>query len=133
VVLHGGGWKKLATHGVTREAFNAGVHEACPDATVVNYFGMVEQVGTVYFDCSEGSFHEHELARFTVRSPETLRVADRGLLQTFSTVPRSYPGHSLLTDDVVERVTSCPCGNVAQAFRYIDRRANSPVRGCSNA
>jgi hypothetical protein len=132
IVLHGGGWKRLAASSVTREDFLAGLREVCPLVTIVNWFGMIEQVGTVYFDCAAGHFHEHEGASFVIRSPDTLEPTNRGLLQVLSTVPRSYPGHSLLTDDVCELVTNCSCGSPTKAFHFWERRNNAPARGCAN-
>lgn len=132
IVIHGGGWKKLETASVTRELFISTLRDLCPNVQVVNYFGMIEQVGTVYFDCVEGCFHEHESASFTIRSPDTLKQSERGLLHVVSPIPRSYPGHSLLTDDVCELVTACKCNAPTRAFRFLHRRKSSPARGCAN-
>ena len=50
-----------------------------------------------------------------IRDPHDWSVApvgQTGLLQTLSVLPRSYPGHSLLTEDLaaVCGVDDCPCG-----------------------
>jgi hypothetical protein len=132
VILHGGGWKKLAAATVSREDFLSGLHEFCPTITVVNWFGMIEQVGTVYFDCVMGNFHASDNDTFVIRAIDTLQPTQTGLLQMLSTVPRSYPGHSLLTDDICELVTQCRCGTPTRAFRFYDRRQGTSVRGCAN-
>jgi len=133
VVLHGGGWKRLSASGVSREAFNEELLRCVPDAEVVNYFGMIEQVGVVYFDCAVGRFHEHRYGTFIARDASELQPAGTGLGQFFSTVPMSYPGHSLLTDDIIEIEQRCECGAPGRAFRFIARREASETRGCANA
>ena len=132
IVIHGGGWKRLEALSVSRDGFGRSLRELCPRAEIVNFFGMVEQVGTVYFDCVLGNFHEHEEGKFLIRSEKTLEVTDLGLLQLFSLVPRSYPGHSLLTDDVCKLVQECGCGDKSPAFQYVSRRNKAPTRGCAN-
>jgi len=132
VVLHGGGWKRLSASGVSREAFNAELLSIVPDASVVNYYGMIEQAGVVYFDCLAGRFHEHDRGTFIARDTSTLEPSHLGMGQFFSTVPQSYPGYSLLTDDMIEIVDSCECGSPGRAFRFMGRRVASESRGCAN-
>lgn len=132
VVLHGGGWKRLSASGVSREAFNKELLSIVPDASIVNYFGMIEQAGVVYFDCQVGRFHEHTHGTFIARDPATLEPSQSGVGQFFSTVPQSYPGHSLLTDDMIDVVASCECGAPGKAFRFMGRCTASEARGCAN-
>lgn len=132
IVLHGGGWKRLESDRVGREEFNREVKVRTQGGTAVNWFGMIEHSGVVYFDCSEGNFHAHAHGTFICRDQETLEPAEKGMLQFFSGLPTSYPGHVILTDDIGEIVRSCPCGNEAKAFRFVSRRAGAQARGCAN-
>ena len=72
---------------------------------VINFCGVVEQVGSVFFQNTLGALHAPVFADDMVRDPITLRVlpaGQRGLIQVLSVLPRSYPGHSLLTEDLGE-------------------------------
>lgn len=135
IVIHGGGWKKLEATRVSRADFDAGLLERCPSAQIVNYYGCVEQLGTIYFSCTAGNFHDNQgTGTFLLRNAGNLQPVNAGvgLLQLFSAVPTSYPGHSILTDDFCELVTNCECLDPTPAFRFVARRAASPARGCAN-
>jgi phenylacetate-coenzyme A ligase PaaK-like adenylate-forming protein len=135
IIIHGGGWKKLESLSVTRTNLNKELKKLCPEAQIVNYFGMIEQVGTVYFDCEYGNFHEHEYGKFLIRDTKSLMPItseEFGVLQVMSLVPKSYPGHSLLTDDVCFMHIECKCGTPGRSFEFVGRRASAPIRGCAN-
>lgn len=135
-VLHGGGWKKLEHAAVTRETFNSAVQTVLGASDVRNYYGMVEQTGTVFIDCAAGNLHAPAMGDAIVRNAQTLEpapVGAPGLLQVFSSIQKSYPGHSLLTEDLGIRVARCDCGNQASAFRVLGRMKSVDVRGCSDA
>ncbi|MCG7782343.1 Acyl-protein synthetase, LuxE [compost metagenome] len=57
-----------------------------------------------------------------------------GIIQVLSTLPESYPGHSLLTEDegVVLGEDDCSCGRAGKYFRIIGRLKNAEIRGCSD-
>ncbi len=50
-LIHCGGWKKLADQAVDNPRFKAALHEATGLARVYNFYGMVEQVGSVFVEC----------------------------------------------------------------------------------
>jgi hypothetical protein len=54
-----------------------------------------------------------------------------GVIQVLSLLPRSYPGHALVTGDlgVVEAVDA-PGGWPGQGVRVLGRVAGAAVRGC---
>ena len=59
------------------------------------------------------------------------------MIQTVSMLPTSYPGHSLLTEDlgVIERIDQAGlpgCGRLGKAFRILGRVPRAELRGCSD-
>jgi len=137
-VLHSGGWKRLEQQAVTRDAFTGGVASVfgCSPDRILDYYGMVENVGVVYPDCANGSKHVPSFAGVIVREPLTLAPvgAGRGLIQVCSVLPTSFPGFLLLTDDLAEVVSydHCPCGRRGIAFRFAGRAPRAEARGCGN-
>jgi hypothetical protein len=51
-----------------------------------------------------------------------------------SALPESYPGHSILTEDLarVEAVDDCPCGRLGKAVSVLGRVPRAELRGCSD-
>jgi len=104
---------------------------------VHNYYGMVEQVGSIYMECEAGHLHAPVFADIRIRDPLTLEplpAGRRGVVQTLSVLPRSYPGHNLLTEDVGVLLgeDDCPCGRRGKYFRVEDRLPQAELRGCSD-
>lgn len=135
-VLHGGGWKKV--EGVSDFDFNNLIRSKVGyGARVLNYYGTIEQVGSVFFKCTHGWFHGGEGSMILARGPsgEPLSDLEPGLLQLISDVPHSYPGHSILTDDIarVSLVHDCDCGTVGPRFEFLGRLPKAETRGCSDA
>ena len=52
----------------------------------------------------------------------------------FSPMAVSYPGHSLLTEDMgaILGVDDCPCGRKGKYFRIDGRIPQAEIRGCSD-
>lgn len=137
LLVHGGGWKKLEDLKVDNVAFKAALHEVLGLERVHNYYGMVEQVGSVFFECEKGYLHAPAFADVLVRDPSDLSIASRGspgLVQVMSLLPRSYPGHSLLTEDlgVMHGEDDCSCGRLGRYFEVLGRARNVELRGCSD-
>ena len=98
---------------------------------------MVEQVGTVFVDCPAGNKHAPAFADVILRRPLSLAPADvgeTGIIEVLSTLPTSYPGHALLTEDqgVLIGVDDCPCGRKGKYFRFTSRIERAEVRGCGD-
>ena len=93
---------------------------------VFNYYGMVEQGGSIFMECEHGHLHAPVFADVIVRDPITLAPlgpGQTGVLQVLSALPVSYPGHSLLTEDL---------GSLDGAgFRLAGRAPEADLRGCS--
>ena len=136
-LVHSGGWKKLADRAVSRTEFRAGLRDAFGLTRVHDFYGMVEQVGSVFFECPAGYFHPPNFADVFVRDPETWKpapVGEAGVAEVVSLLPMSYPGHALLTEDlvVVDGIDDCDCGRMGKRFRVIGRVPKAEIRGCSD-
>ena len=88
-------------------------------------------------ECECGHLHASNFSDVIIRRPYDFSMADigeTGIIQVVSTIPESYPGHSLLTEDegVVEGVDGCPCGRKGKYFKVIGRLKNAEIRGCSD-
>ena len=137
VLIHGGGWKKLAADAVTPAAFRAALCEVCGNIDVADYYGMVEQTGCIYLECAEGHLHASTYADVIVRRPFDFSAAafgERGILEVVSLLPESYPGHVLLTEDegVLLGEDDCPCGRRGKYFKVLGRLKQAELRGCSD-
>jgi phenylacetate-coenzyme A ligase PaaK-like adenylate-forming protein len=137
VLIHSGGWKKLQDEAVDNEAFKAALGDELNVRNVHNFYGMVEQVGSIFMECEHGRLHAPVFADVLVRDARTWDVlppGQAGLIQVLSVLPRSYPGHSLLTEDVGEIIgeDDCPCGRLGRTLKVHGRIARAEVRGCSD-
>ena len=137
VLIHGGGWKKLQSEAVSQQEFHDRLKEVCGLDRVHDYYGMVEQTGCIYMQCKRGHLHTSIFSDVIVRRPldfGVCGVGEPGILQVLSTIPESYPGHSLLTEDegVLLGEDDCPCGRKGKYFKVIGRLKNAELRGCSD-
>lgn len=137
ILLHGGGWKKLQDQAVDNAAFRAALHDQAGIGTVVNYYGMVEQTGSLFMECAAGHLHAPVYGDVIVRDPRNFDVAPagaEGVIEVLSILPRSYPGHALLTEDagVLLGEDDCPCGRRGKYFHVLGRLAQAEIRGCSD-
>lgn len=137
ILIHGGGWKKLAGEAVSPRQFQARVRAATGVAQVSDYYGMAEQTGCIYMECPHGHLHASTWSDVLFRRAEDYglcQVGEPGILQVLSLLPRSYPGHSLLTEDlgVLLGEDDCPCGRLGKYFTVTGRIPRAEVRGCSD-
>ena len=137
ILVHSGGWKKLEAEAVTNEHFKDRVREVTGIARVHNFYGMVEQIGAIFVECERGRLHAPAYSDVLVRRPSDWSLSphgEEGVVQLVSTLPRSYPGHSLLTEDrgVVTGEDDCPCGRAGKTFRIVGRLPKAEARGCSD-
>jgi hypothetical protein len=137
ILIHSGGWKKMEDARVDAGEFRARAQATLGVERVINFYGMVEQVGSVFFENLLGDLHAPVFADVIVRDPFTLKPlgpGQRGLLQVVSMLPHSYPGHSLLTEDLGEwcGVDDDRAGMPGRFFRVHGRAPHSEIRGCSD-
>ncbi|HZU96731.1 MAG TPA: acyl-protein synthetase [Planctomycetota bacterium] len=139
ILLHSGGWKKLSDKAVSKETFTDRASRVlgCPRTSIIDFYGMVEQAGSIFLDCEAGNKHAPAFAHVIVRAPDSLRPArtgEPGILEVVSVLPTSYPGNVLLTEDmgVVVATDDCPCGRKGSAFRFLSRVERAPLRGCGD-
>jgi hypothetical protein len=139
ILIHGGGWKKLINESVSPQEFKQRLHDACgilPE-NIHDYYGMVEQTGTIYMECECGHLHAPTFSDVLIRRPldfSLAEIGEEGIIEVVSVLPESYPGHLLLTEDkgVILGEDDCPCGRKGKYFKIIGRLKNAEIRGCSD-
>ena len=137
ILIHGGGWKKLISESVSKEEFKQRLTDICGIRHIHDYYGMVEQTGTIYMECEQGHLHSSVFSDVIIRKAKDFsanRTGERGIIQVLSVIPQSYPGHSLLTEDegVLLGEDDCLCGRPGKYFIIEGRIKNSELRGCSD-
>lgn len=135
-MIHGGGWKKLADQKISNDEFKRMVKATCGIDHVYNYYGMVEQTGSIFMECEQGHLHASIFNDVAIIDPLTFeeKPYGRGLVQCTSLLPTSYPGHILLTEDEGEVLgeDDCPCGRKGKYFAVYGRLKGAEIRGCSD-
>lgn len=136
--FHGGGWKKVSEESqVTKKYFKNVVMDHMGILNVRDYYGMAEQVGSILIECEFGFMHPSIFSEILIRNPHSLKLSEMnevGLIQTLSILPRSYPGHVLLTEDLGRQigVDDCACGKLGSYFQVEGRVKRAELRGCSD-
>lgn len=138
-LLHGGGWKKLLDKSVSKEIFKeevAAFFGTSPN-NIIDYYGMVEQLGVVFIDCEFGYKHVPDFAEIIIRdfySMEEVPTGQDGLIECMSLLPTSYPGQALLTEDVgkILGIDNCKCGRKGKYFTFVSRAEKAEIRGCGD-
>jgi phenylacetate-coenzyme A ligase PaaK-like adenylate-forming protein len=137
ILIHGGGWKKLIEQAVDNNSFKKAMFEVSGISKIYNYYGMVEQTGSIFMECEEGHLHSSIFSDILIRDHRdfsSLGIGKRGMVQLLSLLPLSYPGHSILSEDVGEILgeDDCACGRKGKYFKIYGRIKNAEVRGCSD-
>lgn len=137
VLIHSGGWKKMVERAVDNATFRRALGESFGLSRIHNFYGMVEQIGSIFLEGPGGLLYPPNFADVIIRDPLTWEPAEdgrSGIIQVLSLLPHSYPGHSLLTEDtgVVEAVDPGSDGWMGKGIRVLGRVARSELRGCSD-
>jgi hypothetical protein len=137
ILIHGGGWKHLEDNSVSNEEFKSRLNTVTGIPKVYNYYGMVEQTGSIFMECEHGYFHTSSFSEVIIRDPVDFSPIEKnksGLIQLLSIIPYSYPGHSLLSEDVGRYigVDDCICGRLGKYFKVHGRLESAEIRGCSD-
>lgn len=136
ILIHSGGWKKLAAQAVDNAEFRR--RFACDTGLtrIHNYYGMVEQIGTIFLEGpTGGSLYCPDFADVIIRDPDTWHeqsVGVPGVIEVVSTLPRSYPGHVLLTEDIGVLHGIDDGDWPGKRFSVLGRLPAAEPRGCSD-
>ena len=108
---------------------------------VHNYYGLVEQTGSIFIECEECSLFKCSIYSDVFIRDKQLNIIEgkqkKGFLQVMSLIPTSYPGNNLITEDIAEIVENTKCKKCTRnysgkLFKVYGRANNSEIRGCSN-
>ena len=137
IILHGGGWKKLIDEAVSSDVYKKEIELQTGIRRIYNYYGMVEQTGSIFIECQHGRFHASIYSDVIIRNPIDFSLCGHGevgLVQLVSLLPTSYPGHNILSEDLGESIgeDDCPCGRLGRTFKIHGRLKQAEVRGCSD-
>lgn len=136
-LLHGGGWKSMLEEGISNEAFKSEIFSTLGITNIVNYYGMIEQTGSVFMECQSGFLHSSVYSNVIIRDHKNFKVlsdGNWGLIQLQSLLPASYPGHSILTEDIgmIYPGSECACGRDGKRIAIRGRVPKAEIRGCSD-
>lgn len=134
-LVHSGGWKKLIDRAIDNSEFRARLKERFGLTQVFNFYGMVEQIGSAFLEGPDGLLYPPNFGDVIIRNPVTWQpqpLGVEGVIQVLSLVPRSYPGHSLLTEDVgvIEAIDNGDWKG--KGLRVLGRIPKAELRGCSD-
>ncbi len=137
ILIHGGGWKKMIDSAVDTHSFRKSLLEKAGIQHIYNYYGLVEQTGSIYMECEAGYLHASNYSDIIVRDHRDYSIVpmgQEGIVQLVSALPSSYPGHSILTEDLgtIIGVDNCTCGRKGKYFIISGRIKNAEIRGCSD-
>lgn len=134
-IVHGGGWKKLENKKVSKSEFKSFIN-SLGLKKIYNYYGLVEQIGSIFIECNRGNFHTSCFSDIIVRDKYLNKQKNKksGIVQLISLLPTSYPGFSILTQDegMIEGEDDCACGLKGKYFKIFGRVKKAELRGCSN-
>ena len=136
ILIHGGGWKKLHNLRVNNNRFKKEAKRTLGVNNVYNYYGMIEQTGSVFLECELGYYHPSIFSDIFIRNSELKlsKLNEAGLIQVLSLLPLSYPGHNILTEDIgiLHGIDTCKCGRKGKYFTVLGRVPEAELRGCSD-
>lgn len=138
-VLHIGGWKRLLSESVSKDVLDSEAAQVfrIDLSQVIDIYGFTEQSGLLYPTCTNGRRHCPPWAHIIVRDENTLspcQAGQEGLMQFITPIQTSYPGWSVLTDDIgrIHSEGECGCGHGGLSFEFVGRRESAEPRGCSD-
>ncbi len=136
ILIHGGGWKKLENKKISNKIFKQKLKNKLNLKKVINYYGLIEQTGSIFFECEKcETFSASKYSNILIRDKNfsVLKKNQKGFIQLMSLLPKSYPGHNILTEDIGEIVEKdCVICNNNKKFLVHGRAEKSEIRGCSD-
>ncbi len=138
-VAHIGGWKKLESQKVSKEKFILDVSSVfgIDESNIFDFYGFTEQMGLLYVSAGHSPKIVPIYSEIIIRDFQTLEPVDdgkEGLIQILTPLPNSYPGISVLTEDVgvIKNRGIDKFGRNGTQFEIIGRAKEAEVRGCGD-
>lgn len=139
-IIHAGGWKKMQELSISPEQLvdDCRTCFGVPAENVVDIYGFSEQGGLLFPTCEHGVRHTPGWSEVICRDPLSLKPlspGQEGLMQFLTPIQTSYPGHSIITEDVgvIHGYDDCPCGRKGTTFTIRGRAHDaSEERGCGD-
>jgi hypothetical protein len=136
ILVHSGGWKKMAEQAVDNKVFRERLGDSFNLTNIYNFYGMAEQLGSVFLEGEDGLLYPPSFSEVIISNPKTwveCALGEPGIIQVLSLIPLSYPGHSLLTEDigVIENLSNNGRFK-GKGLRIIGRVKKAELRGCSD-
>ena len=136
ILLHGGGWKKMENIKISNKMFKKKLNININLYHIFNYYGLIEQTGSIFLECPKCNCFVVSIFSDVLIRDKDLNIVDngkKGMIQLFSLLPTSYPGHIILTEDIGEIVDNdCTCSHRGKRFKVHGRSKTSEIRGCSD-
>ncbi|MDC0237179.1 hypothetical protein OAL49_01775 [Gammaproteobacteria bacterium] len=136
-LIHFGGWKRLEDKKIPKKRFNEliagklGLNEN----DIIDIYGFTEQLGSVYPSIGNSGMMVPNYSRVLVRDPSTMKIlksGEPGLIQFISPIPNSYPGLSLLNDDMAKLLVKERQSTFHTRFVVTGRPPRAESRGCGD-
>ena len=89
IVIHGGGWKKMKDKSIKKSIFYNYIKKYTGIETIHDYYGMVEQTGSIYPECEKG-FSYFNIFRYILRDEDLNPIKEFekvGIIQSLSLLP----------------------------------------------
>lgn len=138
-LIHFGGWKKLKDKKINKNVLNKKIQNLLKikENKIFDIYGFTEQLGSIYVSQGNKGCIVPSYSEVIVRDPYTLMEAkkgDEGFLQFLSILPISYPGFSILNDDlgILSNVTRLKNGAEIKEFKVSSRLEKAESRGCGD-
>ena len=126
----------MASLNISNTKFKEKLKNSLKIENVYNYYGLIEQTGSIFLECEEGYYHASIFSEINIRNNnlEICKIGEKGIIQVSSLLPVSYPGHNILTEDlgVIIGEDNCRCGRSGKFFKIFGRLPQTELRGCSD-
>ena len=101
ILIHGGGWKKMEELSISNKSFKSLIKKNLNFDKVFNYYGMVEQTGSIFLNVNTATFIPQIFQKLSSEPNfhDVVEDSKEGLIQLCSLIPTSYPGQSILSED----------------------------------
>tara|TARA_B100000315_G_scaffold251859_1_gene287459 strand:- start:370 stop:1503 length:1134 start_codon:yes stop_codon:yes gene_type:complete len=138
-VAHIGGWKKLVSEKISKEQFVSDISNifGVKADNIYDFYGFTEQMGLLYVSVGNNPKTVSTYSEIIIRDFQTLepvKDGEQGLIQILTPLPHSYPGVSVLTEDVGKIVGRGMdnTGRIGTQFEMIGRADKAEIRGCGD-